>query len=74
MQHFQMTPRPHMPGHWPYFRYSARGWSRSDRDSCAASEYVPWNMQATHERPAQCPLQADKAAAARAVACVKLVK
>jgi SAM-dependent methyltransferase len=57
-----------------YFRYSARGWSRSDRSSCATAEYVPWIMQPPHERPVSFPVQPDRAAAARAVACLELVR
>jgi hypothetical protein len=55
-----------------YFRYSAQGWSLSDARACADAEYVPWIMQSPQERPIQFPVQPDSAAAARAVACLKM--
>jgi Methyltransferase domain len=57
-----------------YFRYSARGWNVSDAHACADAEYVPWVMQSPQDRPAEFPVQSDNAAAARAVACVRMVK
>jgi SAM-dependent methyltransferase len=57
-----------------YFRYTAQGWSLSDALACADAEYVPWIMQSAKERPMQCPVQPDNAAAARAVACLKMAK
>lgn len=55
-----------------YFRYAAQGWSLSNARACADAEYVPWIMQSPLERPNTFPVQPDRAAAARAVACLQL--
>ena len=55
-----------------YFRYSPHGWHFSDARACADAEYVPWIMQPPLERPPTFPAQPDGAAAARAVACLRL--
>jgi hypothetical protein len=57
-----------------YFRYTAQGWNISDARASSDAEYVPWIMQSPQERPVQFPVQPDNAAAARAVACLKMVK
>jgi len=57
-----------------YFRYTAQGWNLSDARACADAEFVQWVMQSPQERPAQFPVQPDNAAAARAVACLKMVR
>lgn len=57
-----------------YFRYTPQGWRLSDARACADAEYVPWIMQSPGERPLQCPVQPDNAAAARAVVCLKMTK
>lgn len=57
-----------------YFRYTAQGWILSDARACADAEYVPWIMQSPRERPTQYPVQPDNAAAARAAACLRMVK
>jgi SAM-dependent methyltransferase len=56
-----------------YYRYTAEGWNLSNTLDCAECEYVPWTMQPDSLRLPQFPVQADGAAAARAVACVEFV-
>jgi SAM-dependent methyltransferase len=56
-----------------FYRYGGCGWEISDADSCIDSEYVDWICQHPDERDPDFPVQADHAAAARAVALVRLV-
>jgi SAM-dependent methyltransferase len=59
-----------------FFKLSTTGWQRAlDRD-CAESKYVEWvaALMRTGRRPEAPQLEPDYAAAARAVACVKMVK
>jgi SAM-dependent methyltransferase len=56
-----------------YYRYTAEGWELSNALDCAQCEYAPSIMHPDSPRPPQLPVQADGAAAARAVACVELV-
>lgn len=55
-----------------YFRYSPSGWQVAQRAECADSEFVEW--LAARDWPRSIPLEPDLAAAARAVACITLVK
>jgi SAM-dependent methyltransferase len=55
-----------------YFRYSAEGWRHAAAEACGDSEYVEWVMLPKERREERFPLQHDGAAAARAVACVRL--
>ncbi len=57
-----------------YYRYTAQGWNLSNAMDCTGCKYVARIMQSGSTRPAQFPLQQDGAAAARAVACVELVR
>lgn len=57
-----------------YFRYTADGWNLSNAQICADAEYVNWVMLPPEKRPASFPDHPDRAAAARAVACLLLVK
>lgn len=57
-----------------FYRYSAEGWNVSDAEDCAGCEYVEWIPWARNQRLDPLPVEADRAAAARAVACVKIVK
>lgn len=57
-----------------YFRYSDKGWNMASPELCADVEYVDWFMRLPSERPSKFPVQPDGAAAARAVACLRLVK
>jgi SAM-dependent methyltransferase len=57
-----------------YYRYLPEGWQRAPADECADAEYVPHNMLDARRRPPVPPHQPDGAVAARAVACVRLIK
>jgi SAM-dependent methyltransferase len=59
-----------------FFRYTADGWQRTDEAGCAGAEYSAETARATAEGrpPDSARFDADRAAAARAVACLELVK
>jgi SAM-dependent methyltransferase len=59
-----------------FFRYSEKGWNRASDADCSECAYVEWITQAwMHGRmPRPVPVEQDRAAAARSVACVRLVK
>ncbi|MEM1167878.1 MAG: methyltransferase domain-containing protein [Cyanobacteria bacterium P01_H01_bin.35] len=57
-----------------FFSYTQKGWQFSSVEQCKKCEYVDWIMLPEEKRPNKFPVQLDNAAAARAVACVKLVK
>lgn len=57
-----------------FFAYSGEGWQFADESECEESEYVDWIMLPENLRPSEFPVQSDGAAAARAVACIKMVK
>ena len=59
-----------------FFRYTSGGWQGAVAEECADCEFVEWASKAWEqkERPHSPPLEADQAAAARAVACVRLIK
>ncbi len=57
-----------------FYQYTQRGWVLSDAPACAHSEYFPWCMLPVDQRSEIMPMNHDGAAAARAVACVRLVK
>jgi SAM-dependent methyltransferase len=59
-----------------FYRYTSRGWQLSTAQACADSKYVEWIARAwlLGEMPDPIPVEPDRAAAARAVACVKLSK
>lgn len=59
-----------------FYRYTATGWNIADAASCANSEYVGWVADASTsgQLPTPLPVEPDMAAAARAIACVRLVK
>jgi len=57
-----------------FYRYTAEGWQLADAKDCAECEYVDAMALSTNKRPYQQDLKPDLAVAARAVACVKLVK
>jgi hypothetical protein len=56
------------------FRCSAEGWQRSTAEACVGCEYVPWVALPRAVRPEKFTVQPDGAAAARAVACLRLAK
>lgn len=59
-----------------FYRYTAAGWNVADAAACAQSEYVEWVASAwlTGQFPTPLPVEPDMAAAARAVACLRLIK
>jgi SAM-dependent methyltransferase len=59
-----------------FFRTSADGWQRVADAACGDAVYVEWvaELMRTGRWPAAPVLEPDGAAAARAVACVKLIK
>ncbi|NQT90531.1 MAG: class I SAM-dependent methyltransferase [Candidatus Omnitrophica bacterium] len=59
-----------------FYRYTADGWQVSTADDCAECEYVGWVAEAWRHRQRPRPIFAepDLAAAARAVACMQLIK
>ncbi len=57
-----------------FFAYSGEGWQFADVHKCSECDYVDWIMLPSNLRPQEFPVQPDGAAAARAVACVRLEK
>jgi len=57
-----------------YFRYRKEGWNRARAEECADADYMPWCMLPAATRGSQPPREPDLAAAARAVACIELIK
>jgi SAM-dependent methyltransferase len=59
-----------------FYRYSAAGWQLARDEECDESEYVAWvaDLMRTGRWPDPPRLESDYAAAARAVACVRLTK
>jgi hypothetical protein len=59
-----------------FYRYAPSGWDLADAANCVECDYVTWVAAASprHEWPNPVPAERDGAAAARAVACVRLTK
>jgi len=59
-----------------FFRLSQGGWQRATDEACAGSVYVQWvaDLMRTGRWPEEPRLEPDYAAAARAVACVRIMK
>ena len=59
-----------------FFRYTSGGWQEAVAEECADCEYAKWAAKAWEQKewPESLPVEADRAAAARAVACVRLIK
>ena len=59
-----------------FYRYGTDGWTIADAEECGASSYVEWvaKVWAGSPWPQSLPVEPDRAAAARAVACVRLRK
>ena len=57
-----------------FYRYTAEGWNVADAADCAECEYVEWIARTRDQWPDPLPVEPDLAAAARAVACVRLIK
>jgi hypothetical protein len=59
-----------------FYHYGMNGWNLATEEECARCEYVDWVGRAFSGEPWPEPLRCepDHAAAARAVACVRIVK
>jgi SAM-dependent methyltransferase len=59
-----------------FYRYSPTGWQVARADECKDCEYVAWvaELMRTGRRPETVTPEPDSAAAARAVACVRMIK
>jgi len=59
-----------------FYKYNSQGWQISKAEECDNCEFVEWYAKAlqTHNKPNPIPVEPDHGAAARAVACVKMVK
>lgn len=57
-----------------FYRYTAEGWNAVEAEDCAECEYVEWISRPPDQWPRPLPVEPDRAAAARAVACVRLLK
>jgi len=58
-----------------FYRYTAEGWQIAQAANCAECEYVEWVAKQSWQQSNQpLPVEPDLAAAARAVACVQLIK
>jgi len=57
-----------------FYRYTAEGWNVVQDEDCAECEYVGWISRPPDQWPRPLPVEPDRAAAARAVACVRLLK
>ncbi len=57
-----------------FFKYSLEGWQISDRSSCKNSVFVKWLTDSliNEKFPIPHPIEADRAAAARAICCLKV--
>jgi len=59
-----------------FYRYSDTGWDVANIEDCTNVEYVEWvaKVWSGGQWPEPLPVEPDRAAAARCVACVKLTK
>lgn len=59
-----------------FYKYTLDGWQVATANQCADSRYVEWIAEAWRHNtwPDPIPVESDRAAAARAVACVRLTK
>jgi SAM-dependent methyltransferase len=59
-----------------FYRYGIGGWQLARDEDCAHCEYVAWvaELMRTGRRPESLSHEPDLAAAARAVACVRMIK
>jgi SAM-dependent methyltransferase len=57
-----------------FFKYSSNGWQISDRSSCKNSVFVKWLTDSlmNEKFPIPHPIEADRAAAARAICCLRV--
>ncbi len=57
-----------------FYRYKVEGWNVAEAMDCSKSEYVEWINRPRNQWPSPLPVEPDRAAAARAVGCVRLMK
>lgn len=59
-----------------FWRYTNEGWQTATTADCAKCEYVEWitKVEQYQQKSNSLPVEPDLAAAARAVACIRLVK
>ena len=59
-----------------FYRYSSEGWQIATASDCAECKYVEWLAESrlVKQKQRSIPVEPDRAAAARAVACIELVK
>jgi len=59
-----------------FFLYSANGWNVATEADCVGCHYVEWSIElwTNGELPNPIPEEPDRAVAARAVACVRMIK
>jgi len=57
-----------------FYRYTAEGWNVANAEDCAECEYVEWINRPRNQWPSPLPVEPDRAAGSRAVACVRMVK
>jgi SAM-dependent methyltransferase len=59
-----------------FWRYTDKGWQTATAEDCAECEYVEWitKVEQYQQKSNTIPVEPDLAAAARAVACVRIVK
>jgi SAM-dependent methyltransferase len=65
---------PTTEAHVAFYRYTVAGWAPAEASACAECEFVSWWRRPPDRWPQPPPLEPDHAAAARAIACVRLVK
>lgn len=57
-----------------FYRYTDEGWKMASAQDCAECEYVEWINRPGNQWPSPLSIEPDRAAGARAVACVRMVK
>ncbi|MEW6183479.1 MAG: methyltransferase domain-containing protein [Bacillota bacterium] len=57
-----------------FYRYREDGWNTAGAEECASCKYAEWVSKPRSEWPNPVPVEPDRAAAARAVACVYFTK
>lgn len=57
-----------------FYRYSSAGWNLASAEACADCRYAEWTLRPREQWPKPIPVEPDRTAAARAVACVRMVK
>lgn len=59
-----------------FFKYTQDGWNKATESECVTCDYVPWvaSIWDGGQWPDPVPIEDDRAAAARAVACLTLTK